>query len=134
LPLESVPLVFASGPDDPDEPVEPLIRALRGAGVRQVVVTCGSRGASFSDGGAILHAPATPVRVVDTCGAGDSFIAAFLAAFCCEKRGPADSLDKATVTAAQTCLHVGGFPQSPRRIPDWLLTKYAAVTTPMEGR
>ena len=66
--------------------------ALRGSGAQQVVVTCGSRGAFFSDGGALLHAPATPVLVVDTCGAGDSFIAEFLAAFCCEKRGPAEIL------------------------------------------
>jgi fructoselysine 6-kinase len=133
LPLEGVPMVFASGPNGADEPVEPLTRALRGAGARQVVVTCGSRGAFFSDGGAFLHARATPVRVVDTCGAGDSFIAAFLAAFCCEKRGLAESLHEATTEAARTCLYLGGFPQTPRRIPDWLLAKYADFITPAEG-
>ena len=133
LPLEGVPLVFASGPDEADQPVEPLVTALRGSGARQVVVTCGSRGAYFSDGGALLHAPATPVRVVDTCGAGDSFIAVFLAAFCCEKRGPAESLHRATAGAAQTCLYIGGFPQTPRRIPDWLLAKYDEFITPAEG-
>ena len=125
--------MFASGPDEADQPVEPLVTALRGAGARQVVVTCGSRGAFFSDGGALLHAPATPVRVVDTCGAGDSFIAVFLAAFCCEKRGPAESLHRATAEAAQTCLYIGGFPQTPRRIPDWLLAKYDEFITPAEG-
>jgi fructoselysine 6-kinase len=134
LPLEGVPLVFASGPDDADQPVEPFVTALRGSGARQVVVTCGSRGAFFSDGGALLHAPATPVRVVDTCGAGDSFIAGFLVAFCCEKRGPAESLHRATAEAAQTCLYIGGFPQTPRRIPDWLFAKYDEFITPAEGR
>ena len=133
LPLEGVPLVFASGPDEADQPVEPLVTALKGSGARQVVVTCGSRGAYFSDGGALLHAPATPVLVVDTCGAGDSFIAVFLAAFCCEKRGPAESLHRATAGAAQTCLYIGGFPQTPRRIPDWLLAKYDEFITPAEG-
>ena len=132
LPLEGVPLVFASGPDEADQPVEPLVTALKGSGARQVVVTCGSRGAYFSDGGALLHAPATPVLVVDTCGAGDSFIAVFLAAFCCEKRGPAESLHRATAGAAQTCLYIGGFPQTPRRIPDWLLAKYDEFITPAE--
>jgi fructoselysine 6-kinase len=133
LPLEGVPLVFASGPEEADQPVEPLVTALRGFGAGQVVVTCGSRGAYFSDGGALLHAPATPVLVVDTCGAGDSFIAVFLAAFCCEKRGPAESLHRATAGAAQTCLYIGGFPQTPRRIPDWLLAKYDEFITPTEG-
>jgi fructoselysine 6-kinase len=133
LPLEGVPLLFASGPDDADESVESLVRTLRVAGARQVVVTCGSRGAFFCDGGLPLHAPATPVRVADTCGAGDSFIAAFLAAFCWEKHGPAEALRRATAAAAETCLHIGGFPQTPRRIPDWLLAKYDDVVTRTEG-
>jgi fructoselysine 6-kinase len=134
LPLAGVPLVFASGPDDPHADVAPLVAALHRAGARQAIVTCGSRGAYFSDGGALLHQPATPVAVVDTCGAGDSFIAAFLAAFCCEKRSPAEALHQATRDAAQTCLYIGGFPQTPRRIPDWLLDKYAAVIAPAEER
>jgi fructoselysine 6-kinase len=133
LPLVGVPLLFASGPDDADEPVEPLVKTLKGAGARQVVVTCGSRGAFFSDGGALFHAPATPVRVVDTCGAGDSFIATFLAAFCCEKRGAAEALHKAAEAAAQTCLHIGGFPQSPRPIPDRLVAKYTNLVSRVEG-
>jgi fructoselysine 6-kinase len=132
LPLHDVPMVFASGPDDPGQPVEPLVRKLREAGVRQVVVTCGSRGAFFSDGGALLHAPAIPVSVVDTCGAGDSFIASFLAAFCGEQCMAADALRKAAMDAADTCLYIGGFPQGPRKIPNWLLDKYADVIRPAE--
>jgi fructoselysine 6-kinase len=133
LPLQGVPIVFASGPDEPGEPVAPLIDRLRAAGASAVVVTCGSRGAYFSDGGAVLHAPATEVSVVDTCGAGDSFIASFLAAFRGERRPAADALRAASADAARTCLHVGGFPQSPRRIPPWLLEKYAGVIGAEEG-
>jgi fructoselysine 6-kinase len=132
FPLEGVPMVFASGPDDPRDPVEPIAAALHQSGARQAIVTCGSRGAYFSDGGALLHAPAHRVQVVDTCGAGDSFIAAFLTAFI-EKRPAAEALRAATVAASETCLYVGGFPQRPRRIPDWLLDKYAAVIAPAEG-
>jgi fructoselysine 6-kinase len=127
FPLGGVPMVFASGPDDPEDPVEPLAAALHGSGAQQVIVTCGTRGAYFSTGGALLHAPANPVQVVDTCGAGDSFIAAFLAARCCARLAPAEALHLATQAAARTCLHIGGFPQTPRRIPDWLLTQYADV-------
>jgi fructoselysine 6-kinase len=70
---------------------------------------------------------------VDTCGAGDSFIATFLAAYQVDRKPAAEALRAATAAAAQTCLYVGGFPQQPRRIPDWLLRKYAAVIAPAEG-
>ncbi len=125
LSLVGVPIVFASGSDDGDTPVEPQLRALRAAGARQVVLTCGRRGAYFDDGGAVSHAAAMPVEVVDTCGAGDSFIATFLTSFCCEGFGAADALHRASAAAAETCTHLGGFPQRPRPTPDWLLAKYA---------
>jgi fructoselysine 6-kinase len=80
-----------------------------------------------------LHAPAKEVPVVDTCGAGDSFIASFLAAYRIEQRSPSEALTVATADAAQTCLYVGGFPQEPRKIPDWLLQKYASVISPTES-
>ena len=134
LPLRGVPMVFASGPDDPNEPVGPLAERLHRAGALQVVITCGSRGAFFREvDGTMRHAPATPVPVVDTCGAGDSFIATLLAAYEPGKKPAAQALREATAAASQTCLYVGGFPQQPRRIPDWLLTKYAAVIAPAEG-
>jgi fructoselysine 6-kinase len=133
LPLARVPLVFASGPEDENEPVEPLLGALRHAGAQQVILTCGRRGAFFHDGDAIRHVAAVPVEVVDTCGAGDSFIASFLVALIGEKRLPAEALDRAAADAARTCLHLGGFPQQPRPIPRWLLGKYAGYIDRKEG-
>jgi fructoselysine 6-kinase len=134
LPLEGVPMAFASGPDDPGASVAPLAERLHRAGARQVVITCGSRGAFFrASDGTLLHAPATPIPVVDTCGAGDSFIAAFLAVFQVEKRPATEALRAAASAASATCRYIGGFPQQPRRIPDWLLAKYAAAIAPAEG-
>jgi fructoselysine 6-kinase len=130
LPLTGVPLVFASGPDSPDVPVEPLAQGLLEAGARRVVVTCGSRGSYFADSDVVLHEPATDVEVVDTCGAGDSFIAAFLGAYCFDELGPAESLRLACDAAGQTCTHLGGFPQQPRPVPDWLIQKYAEYALP----
>ena len=37
----------------------------------QVVETMGKKGSKFND----IHVPSTETEVVDTCGAGDSFIA-----------------------------------------------------------
>jgi fructoselysine 6-kinase len=132
FPLEGIPLLFASGPDG-EESVAPLMSALRAAGTREVVLTCGRRGAFFDDGASVRHAPAIPVDVVDTCGAGDSFIASFLASFRFDGFDAAEALRIAAAAAAETCLHVGGFPQQPRPIPDWLLGRYADVITPAEG-
>ncbi|WP_421916185.1 PfkB family carbohydrate kinase [Mesorhizobium sp.] len=133
LPLDGVPMLFASGPDDVDQPVEPLLSALRAAGARQVVLTCGRRGSYFDDGTDVVHAPATLVDVVDTCGAGDSFIATFLTGFHFDGLHASEALHKASVAAARTCTHLGGFPQKPRPIPQWLPAKYAAFITDTQG-
>ncbi|MER9138850.1 PfkB family carbohydrate kinase [Mesorhizobium sp. M0830] len=134
LPLGGVPMLFASGPDDVDVPIEPLLSALRAAGASQVVLTCGRRGSYFDDGSNdIVHAPATLVDVVDTCGAGDSFIATFLAGFRFDGLRASEALHEASIAAAQTCTHLGGFPQRPRPIPDWLPAKYASFIADAQG-
>lgn len=129
FPIKGVPLVFASGGDPGEAPPERLIAALREAGAERAVVTCGAAGAYYDDGHAIRHVAAEPVEVVDTCGAGDSFIAVFVAALEIEHL-PADvALAKAAHAASQTCTYLGGFPQTPRAVPDWLPVKYAAAIT-----
>ena len=127
LSLEGVPLVFASGPDDPAEPVEPLIARFKEAGARQVVVTCGRRGSFYDNGCTLFSAGSVPVDVVDTCGAGDRFIATFLVARFFENQSEQAALERAAALAAETCTHLGGFPQPIRAIPQWLLDKYDSV-------
>lgn len=134
LSLEGVPLVFASGPEDPAEPIEPVFAAFRARGARRTVVTCGSRGAFFDDGGAISSVTARKIAVVDTCGAGDSFIASFLAALIGSAEPGAQALALATEAAARTCQHEGGFPQPLNPIPAWLFEKYADVIATAEVR
>ncbi|OYU74137.1 MAG: fructoselysine 6-kinase [Alphaproteobacteria bacterium PA3] len=106
LPLEGVPLVFASGPDDPEEPLTPLFDALKSAGVR--------------------------VEVVDTCGAGDSFIASFILARL-EGVVAGEALARAAVYASETCTHLGGFPQPISAIPQWLLDKHDRIIRSSQG-
>lgn len=127
LPLANVPLVFASGPDDPAEPVKPLIESFKQAGAQQVVVTCGKRGSFYDNGSELFSAGSVPVSVVDTCGAGDSFIATFLISRFFEGQSEAASLHLAAIRAAETCTHLGGFPQAIMPIPQWLLEKYDSV-------
>ncbi|WP_027232671.1 PfkB family carbohydrate kinase [Phyllobacterium sp. UNC302MFCol5.2] len=127
LPLDNVPLVFASGPGDPDEPVKPLIEKFKRAGAREVVVTCGKRGSFYDNGSALFFADSVPVSVVDTCGAGDSFIATFIVSRFLEGCSEETALNRSAVRAAETCTHLGGFPQAILPIPQWLLDKYDSV-------
>ncbi|MEZ5737818.1 MAG: PfkB family carbohydrate kinase [Novosphingobium sp.] len=132
LPLGGVPLVFASGPEAHDASIESEIQALLDHGARKAVVTCGSRGAYFHDGASLYHMPAEQIEAVDTCGAGDSFIATFITAYCIEKAEPPEAMRRATGAASETCLHKGGFPQDLRQIPAWLSAKYADIIRTQE--
>lgn len=132
LPLEGVPLVFASGPDDPEEPLTPLFDALKSAGAREIVVTCGPRGSFYEAGGTRVSTGVVPVEVVDTCGAGDSFIASFILARL-EGVVAGEALARAAVYASETCTHLGGFPQPISAIPQWLLDKHDRIIRSSQG-
>ena len=75
-------------------------------------MTCGAAGSVAAEGKTVARTDAIPVDVVDTLGAGDTFIAGFLAA-----RLAIDSLERCLEAgrdlAAATCGHIGGFPQAP---------------------
>lgn len=79
--LPSVDLLVASDDelsvvsDDPDP-----VTALRAAGVSEVVVKHGERGATSHSAQGSTHRPARTVAVVDTVGAGDAFVAGLLSA------------------------------------------------------
>ncbi|NBB98581.1 MAG: carbohydrate kinase [Alphaproteobacteria bacterium] len=57
-----------------------LAQGLRDRGPRVVIVTEGAKGARAFHAGGVAQAAASPVAVVDTVGAGDTFNAGFLAA------------------------------------------------------
>jgi 2-dehydro-3-deoxygluconokinase len=85
--LTSVDLVFA-GPEEaalildtaPDTDPEKLAAGLRALGPATAVVKLGERGSlALTDGDPVV-VPTVPVEVVDAVGAGDAFVAGFLAA------------------------------------------------------
>jgi fructoselysine 6-kinase len=108
-------IAFASAGDD-EAAVETLLQRLLGDGVPLAVVTRGSNGSVVSDGKARFETGIRPVEVVDTTGAGDSFIAGFLAARIAGLPLP-ECLEAGRDQAALTCTHVGGFPQEPQPLP-----------------
>lgn len=103
--------VFASMPGAHDA-ARAFARDLLEQGAKGVVVTRGADGSSaFLETGEFLQ-PALPTDLIDTTGAGDSFIAGFLHATALGGP-PAAALGAGAQLAALTCRHIGGFPQEP---------------------
>lgn len=124
--LERVDLVFA-GEDEATLVVGPHRRAedaaaeLAALGPREVVVKRGAQGALSLVDGEVHTAPAVPVDVVDTVGAGDAFVAGYLAERVAGG-SPAARLALAVTTGAFTCLTPGDWEGLPRRGELSLLT------------
>lgn len=72
--LSEEEMPFVVGSTDPRGALE----ALSAMGVVLPVVTLGEKGAAFLWRGEVVHVPAPPTRVLDTTGAGDGFVSAFL--------------------------------------------------------
>lgn len=74
----------------PSQSLEEVIETLILAGTQLVVLTLGSEGLTMASAAAVAHIPAVPVEVSDTIGAGDTVMAALIAA---ELEGPSVSWD-----------------------------------------
>jgi len=79
-----------------------------------VLLTLGAQGVAARCDGRTLQLPAHPVEVVDTTGAGDTFVGVFAAARC-EGRGLHDALSRAVVAAALACTRPGAQQSQPGR-------------------
>jgi fructoselysine 6-kinase len=108
---EGLAIAFASAGSSLAEG-EALAARLVAQGALAAAVTSGAAGSVAFDGKTLVRVSARPVEVVDTLGAGDTFIAGFLAA---RLRGEdlKGCLESGRDLAAATCRHLGGFPQSP---------------------
>jgi ribokinase len=93
---------------------EEAARALRGQGVRAVVVTLGAEGARYLGERESFHVPGFEVTAVDTTAAGDTFNAA-LAVALAERTSLAGALRFANAAAALACTRRGAQPSLPRR-------------------
>jgi fructoselysine 6-kinase len=99
---------FDGGSDD-DRAIEIATAAVRG-GATRAVVTLGAHGSLVADVQRLVRTQAVPVEPVDTCGAGDSFAATFLARLLDD--APLDAcLQEASVAASRAVLHLGAWPQ-----------------------
>jgi fructokinase len=77
--------------------------------IPNIVVTNGGKGALFCVDGVLYEHPGFPVRVVDTIGSGDAFLAALLKALLADKT-PEEALVFANATGALVASKKGGCP------------------------
>lgn len=101
---------IAVGPGGPEE----LARRLAAMGPGQAVIKLGADGALALIGGHLYHQEAVSVEAVDTVGAGDAFVAGYLAEYI-GNRSPEDRLKTAAATGAFACLVPGDWEGFPRR-------------------
>jgi len=105
--LKYVDIAIFSGGDRPLEELKALLLAAAAKGPSQVLVTMGSRGSMLYCGGRFFQQGIYAIdHVVDTMGAGDSFIARYLCGYFAGEE-TAVSLQAAAEFAAKNCL-VGG--------------------------
>lgn len=108
-PVVTADIAFGSS-SDVMRKVDPAHHLTRFA---RIVVTSGPEGARQLDGNGELRQPAVPTVVVDTTGAGDAFLAGYLAMYARGYVDGPEALDAGARWAALTVSHEGSIP------PDW---------------
>lgn len=98
---------FFSGADLSEDEIEELIKNLKKYNLEVIGITRGGKPAIFEYNGSRYYQKVKEVEIVDTMGAGDSFIAGFLSSF--NKNNIQDALEIAAEKASITCGFYGGF-------------------------
>lgn len=99
---------FFSGSGLTEPECTELIRKVHSLGTKVVCITRGGEGAILSIENEIYKQPIIPTSVVDTLGAGDSFIAGFLSSYVQEK-DVKQALHMGASVASKTCQYYGAF-------------------------
>jgi fructoselysine 6-kinase len=131
--LHGLDVAFYSWEATADDGARTLLQRALDGGARTAVVTCGRHGSLAGDAHEIVFVPAQEVDVVDTLGAGDSYIAAFLTALLHE-RPLVECAVRGTEAAAECCLRFGGFPQAATAAVSQEATARAAVVATKQRR
>lgn len=108
--LTDVDYVFLSAGEDDALAMAMCREAFEHAAPRVAISTMGALGSLAFDGDRWYRTAAVATEVVDTTGAGDSFIAGFIEATL-TGIGIEGAMRRGAQQAAATCSHLGGFPQ-----------------------
>jgi len=108
--VDGLTIAFASLPESMADTAETRAKDLINQGAKAAVLTLGREGSLALFDGQTFRGKSEPVGAIDTTGAGDSYIAGFLAGHLKGASIP-DSMAAGHARAAQTCTHPGGFSQ-----------------------
>ena len=104
-----------------------LARRLSELGPTQVIIKLGSKGAVALIDGEVHHQPAVVIDPIDTVGAGDAFVAGYLAELIAQEV-PLKRLSLAAETGAFVCLAYGDWEGLPTRAELPLLYRTESVS------
>ncbi len=115
----------ASGGGESDsDPVELAGRWVEEYGLGLAVITLGpGGGAAVEPGGNITRVPGFPTKVIDTVGAGDTFMAGFLDGYVNLQLGLAASLERGAAAASIVCSRQGPQPPTAAEVDDLIAEK-----------
>jgi fructoselysine 6-kinase len=103
-----------SGGDLTEAECEALMVKVHTAGTPNVIVTRGSEGSLFSDSQQVYEHGIVDTEVVDTLGAGDTFVAVFLKEYV-QHSNAREAMEKGAAAAAETCQRFGAFGYGKKR-------------------
>lgn len=103
-----ITFAFLSGSHLSEIEIKELCEEIHSLGTPYVVVTRGSTGVMMSHKGEIYEKGIVEANVIDTLGAGDSFIAGFLTSYL-DNQSIQDALEYASHRASRTCEVNGAF-------------------------
>jgi fructokinase len=94
-------------------------RGVEQYGLGLAVITLGpGGGVAIEPGGDIARVPGFPTKVVDTVGAGDTFMAGFLDGYVKLQLGLEASLERGTAAASIVCSRRGAQPPTSAEVDD----------------
>lgn len=106
LPNETELSILTGMPTGTETEIEAAANVLLAKGLKNVVVTMGSRGSLWLANGRKEHIPTTKVTAVDSTGAGDAYVGCFAASLA-EGMEPLQALQRAAKYAAQSVTRKG---------------------------
>jgi fructokinase len=109
----------ASGGQDGGDPVEVASTWVEQYGLGLAVITLGPGGGlAIEPGGNITRVPGFPTKVIDTVGAGDTFMAGFLDGWVKLDAGLEGSLERGAAAASIVCSRRGAQPPTSAEVDD----------------
>jgi ribokinase len=114
IPNETEAAMLSGSDVDTEDGIRQAASGLHQYGVKTVIMTRGSRGASLITENGIEHFPAFPVEPVDTTAAGDAFVGGFAVAFA-EGRALTEAVRYGNAAGALASTKPGAQPSMPGR-------------------